>query len=458
MRWSLLAAILVGLALAGCIDNGNAVHGDNTTPDTPLPPLVTVAHIDTGVNPYHVSWQTDEPFATAHPSTYIPGYPADARALNLTLNAPSYTAALDADQAIWDDTEPDILYYVPGTRLVGLINLNQPVAPDDHGHGTMTATRSTGPASLAPEARFVSVQGLGAGGVRWVAEQDWIDVQTNSWGSLVPLPGVPGAAGTPNAIRDAATRMPVIFASGNGNGFNGAGMNPTWLQQTAPPGAIQVGGHDNGHLTLWHGQPAHVVADYYGGIHAPHDAIDGLTTAGIACCTSASAPYAAGGMAAIILEARTRLGDTTPGITDGANGERILAERGDTTTLPLSGPLSDGLLTLDEAIRLYLVTAQAMIHEGPHDGARHWATDGEAPDPTNPAGNPYCQLCWGTPIEWHQVPPDAPAFVNRGYGSIDPWSVEQATGVLRGETAAPERTLEDEWFALDAAVREALNP
>ncbi|MGH2668684.1 MAG: hypothetical protein ACRDH5_06115, partial [bacterium] len=149
-----------------------------TTP-LPPPPMVVVAHIDTGVNPYHVIFRDTSPLALQHPSTYIPGYPQDAKPLNLTFTMASFDAAVDADEAVWDATQANQLYYVPGTRIVGMI---RPCTPDTtpvlgggcedvrlrpdpgndglfdgrhYGHGTMTASRSVGPDSLAPTARFV---------------------------------------------------------------------------------------------------------------------------------------------------------------------------------------------------------------------------------------------------------------------------------------------------------------
>lgn len=466
----LLATLL--LALSGCFGAGPQIEAGPPAGETspPPPPLVVVAHIDTGINPYHVIFRDASPLAYQHPSTYLPGYPADAPALNLTLDGLSYADALKMDAPAWTRLELNTLYWVPGTRIVGLIARCDPpvlpapvqdecptrLGPDPHGHGTMTASRSVGPHSLAPTARFVSIQGLGAAGVRWAADQGWIDVQTNSWLSFVPpqasrnLP--PEWDGTTEAFEYAAKRMVTLAASGNGAGYiNGFAPTPTYALSTAAPGVILVGAHDNGYVTLWHGQPTHVVADGYGGPRADRDSTTGYGPNGDSCCTSASSPYAAGGAAAIILEARSILNDATPGIVDG-----VLAEAGNGTTLPPKGPLSDGKFTLEEFRRAYFGTAQARPVEGPHDGLLHWAASGGVPNPSDPGGNPYCPGCWTTPVPWSGVPAAVPAHPVVGYGAIDAASVAFARDVLAGAKDLPDRGDVDAYWGLDQTLREGL--
>ncbi|MDQ3941436.1 MAG: S8 family peptidase, partial [Actinomycetota bacterium] len=182
-----------------------------------------VALIDTGINPYSIAFRDRSARAYNHPSTYIPGFPKDATALRLHLDVP-YEEAMKADAKTWALLRRGQLYWIPGTRIVGAISFgsggtNCPVVSvppanalqtgcketvvlDDHGHGTMTASRAAGaPNSLAPTARIVMIEGLGGGSVEWAAEQGWIDVQSNSWLSLVPPP-LP--SGTTNAFAAAS--------------------------------------------------------------------------------------------------------------------------------------------------------------------------------------------------------------------------------------------------------------
>jgi hypothetical protein len=97
---------------------------DTTEPETAPehspenPPTAVVALIDRGINPYHEAFRDDSPLAHVHPSTYIEGFPEDAEALNLTLEADSYAAALEADREVWANVSDGELYWIPGTRIV----------------------------------------------------------------------------------------------------------------------------------------------------------------------------------------------------------------------------------------------------------------------------------------------------------------------------------------------------
>lgn len=517
-------------------DGGSdASDGDGiTTSSTPKEPaedrpLTVLAHLDTGINPYHEIFRDDSDLADAHPSEYIDGYPEDATALNLTLDADSYEDAVRQDQDVWANVTPDTLYWIPGTRIDGAIMLGgggtycpvlglphdylaggiareapdmaggmandtistaenesgqtapseakdaaqNPPDPlgdcpedrpilDDFGHGTMTASRSVGETtSLCPDCRLVTVEGTGGDSVSWVAEQGWIDVQTNSWVGLVPAPisqsqdGDPtgGNDTTTDAIANAADQMVTVFASGNGAGYlAGWAPTPTYTLSTAPPGVILVGAHDNGYFASWSGSPPHVIADGFRGLSAHNDSLNAVGPIPFTCCTSSSAPYAAGGAAKLVEAARTILGDTGNGIHDGivAQGEAGVVQ---------TGPLADGELNMTELRDVYFHTAQMPPQAGPHDGDRHWASQPEdGPNATNPAGNPYCGGCWTTPLTYDDLPPEVPPYVYTGYGSISPDSTQTALAVLAGEQMEPGRSEADQFYALDQTIRSAYYP
>ena len=469
-----LVLALVLPALAGCVgtDPGSAALAGGAAAAA-WSPQVVLAHLDTGVNPYHVAFRDASALAYAHPSTYLPGYPADAPALWLSLDEADLGAALKKDRAVWDAVEEGKLYWIPGTRIVGAISLGaggtncppgetppltylsgdceERLILDDHGHGTMTASRAVGAStSLAPSARLVSVEGPGADAVRWAADQGWIDVQTNSWLGFVPPPASAPVDGVSTAFAYAAERMVTVAASGNGAGYIlGFAPTPTYALDTAAPGVVLVGAHDNGFVAPWSGAPAHVLADGYGGWRADRDTRDGVRPHGDACCTSAAAPYAAGGAAALVLEAR-RLLQSGPGVAEGG----ILA-RGEAGLVP-AGPLADGDLTVAELRHVLLHTATARPVSGPHDGLLHWAANKTAPTPTDPAGNPYCLGCWSAPVAYADLP-EGPALVaHAGYGAVDNVSLALGLSVLRGEAPVPERPEEDAFFATDATIRKAL--
>jgi hypothetical protein len=430
-----------------------------------------VALIDTGINPYSPAFRDTSPLARRHPSTYLPGYPKDAVALRLTLDVP-YEEAIERDEAVWKSVQGKKLYWIPGTRIVGAISLGAggtscpspvEVPPagaylqeqcaehkilDDHGHGSMTASRAAGsPSSLAPGARIVAIEGLGAGSVDWAADQSWIDVQSNSWISLVPPPAPSGVTAS---FSRAAAKMLTLAASGNGTAYlAGVAPTPTYLLSTAPPGVVLVGGHDNGKTTLWAGSPPHVVADAYAGMTAIARSVDAMRPDPIACCTSAASPYAAGGAAAVIAEARRLLRSSGTGVHDGivACGPGTVAK----------GPLDDGMFTLQELKDVFLHTAEALPSEGRDDGAVHWAGDPRPPDHTEhgPGANPFCAGCTTTPLPWKTLPAASDAYSMVGYGGINEHSVEAAIAVLRGERDMPERPLADAQYEADQEARAA---
>ncbi|MFN2615231.1 MAG: S8/S53 family peptidase [Actinomycetota bacterium] len=450
-------------------------------------PHVVVALIDTGINPYNVAFRDTSPQAYQHPCTYIPNYPCSATRLDLTLDAPDYATAVQDDDYIWVSVHPGQLYWVPGTRIIGLISMapggtrcpgpldmspiNNVRGPspclenrglDDFGHGTMTASRAAGGVqgdptlqhSLAPDARIVEIEGLGADSVKWAADQGWIDVQSNSWAETVPGPA--SQTNVNATFKEAASKMAVFAASGNGTGGSqGFAPDPADLESTHAPGVISVGAHDNGRMALWSGSPPNVVADGYGGWMADYHSITAYGPDSVACCTSAASPYAAGGMARIMYEARRILGSDQWGIHNG-----VVAQAPAGWPLPSSGPLSDGTFTLDEAKSLLLHTAEAHPAEGRDDGSLQWTAAGRAPTVEElgrgPASNPYCNGCFNLPLGWYQLPDAGTLYPFVGYGAINERSIARALDVMNGSIAEPARPLEDQFFGYDNAIRNAL--
>jgi hypothetical protein len=469
----IFGALVLLLTIALPARAGEHIGIVRVVPYPPVGPGV-VALIDTGINPYSPAFRDASARGRKPPWTYIKGYPKGTPALKLSLGLP-YDKAVKKDADVWAKVEANKLYWIPGTRIVGAISMGAggvscptigaPPANgytnsgcdehrilDDHGHGTMTASRAAGsPNSLAPSARIVEIEGLGSRSVDWAADQGWIDVQSNSWISFVPPP-VPN--GTIDSFRDASKKMLVLAASGNGAAFSqGAAPTPTQLLSTAPAGVVIVGGHDNGKMTAWSGAPPHVVADAYAGMTAIHDSTEPMRPDPIACCTSAASPYAAGGAVAIVQRARGLLHDHSTGIHGGvvASGRAGAVK---------SGPLADGKFTLEELKDVFLHTAEARPSEGADDGEIHWAGDPRAPDYTEfgPGANPFCIGCTTMPIEWAAIPKDATAYQLIGYGGINETSVQLAEGVLLGHSKLPERPAEDQQYQLDQQLRESYYP
>lgn len=430
-----------------------------------------VAFIDTGINPYHLTFRDSSPLAQQHPSTYLPGFPADAQALRLTLDdsVETWEDAVAADCAVWKGVRPGQLYWVPGTKIVGAISFapaanavctatarsGMPIL-DLNGHGTMVASRAASiEYGACKSCRVVAVQHpssvnlLNPGAstepsvksIEWAAANaSWIDAQSNSWGPIVPGYDPTGAAGlltaSPRLVRAVeatSSRHFSAWASGNGAAFRGGVLgHPSLLTPHAAPSAVIVGGHDSGYVNVWPGFPPHVVSDSCASWAARHNKIadSGDSVGG---GTSAATPFVAGGAAQILLEARRILGATSTGVLDGVVASGAAG-------VVASGPLADGTFTLAEWKRLVFTTATARPVRQYEDG------------PTCATGQ------FGpTPVQWKDVPAQYPEFLHIGYGAVDTPAVDLAGKVLRGEAPAPDRARTDQYFAADAAARGALH-
>jgi len=420
---------------------------------------VVVADIDTGINAYHIAFRDNGPDAYVHPSNYIPGFPADVPALNLTLDADSYLGAVAADCDVWNSVEVGQLYWIPGTRIIGARTTDDYADAacteadlparilDQGGHGTMTAGRIAGEEySMCPTCKIVFLQGFNAENMVWAAEQGWIDLQTNSWGDLphsyaADKLGVSVLGGNDReAILQAAKLHPIFVAGGNGlGGFFGVTGHPGYFDNVAGTiGIVMIGGHDNGYYTPWTMTMPHVVADANRHPSVLRHSIDeGSETVGGG--TSGATPFAAGTFAQAILQSRIAACDYNTGVRDGN-----LVWGGPDCILPESGPLADGFLSVDEAIMTYYHTAKARpVQDGWFDGPACIADD--------------CLGLYTTaPVAWADVPATVPAYYYVGYGQVGNVTLADHMAVLMGTSDEPLRDTEDIFFGLDNMVRDSL--
>jgi hypothetical protein len=152
--------------------------------------------------------------------------------------------------------------------------------------------------------------------------------------------------------------------------------------------------------------------------------------------TSGATPFAAGGAARMLIEARRILGDSDTGV------EKGVVAQGPKGLVP-DGPLADGEFTLEEWKEVLFKTAT------PRPERQH--EDGSVCD--SPLDAPYNT----TPVKWTDVPAGYPEFLHIGYGAVDDPAVKLAFDVLAGKEPMPDRTTTDQYFALDAAARAALH-
>jgi hypothetical protein len=444
--------------------------------EPPAGPNAVVAFIDTGINPYHRVFRDESPRAYQHPSTYIPGYPADAIALNITLDEETYWDSVSIDcEDVWKTVEPGKLYWFPGTKIVGAISFIPSTTPDCEiaepkgtevldfgGHGTMVASRAASTeygackGCLVVAAQMVGSVNLTNPGpstdqsldpVRWAAANaSWIDAQSNSWGPIAQFwepTGATGIAGSnPEMVRtieETSQKHMSFWASMNGvSGRYGVLGHPTLAASHLTPSAISVGGHDSGYVNTWPGFPPHLVSDSCSSWGAPWNKIEESGDS-IGGGTSGATPFAAGGAGDILLEARRILGDSETGV-----GDDGVVARGPVGLVP-DGPLADGIFTTAEAKQVLYKTAT----ERPT--AQY--EDGPTCTRTNVNELPYRP----TSVKWTSVPSQYPEYINIGYGAVDGPAKTLAFQVLRGEVSLPSRADTDQYFALDAQARAALH-
>jgi hypothetical protein len=338
MRWKVskifcfaLVAILVSGAFSGCISgkqvekkifaNDSAKEQSNESFDGK--PHVVVALCEGGINPYHEVFR--RPNNTQPPWTYIPGFPKDAIALNLTFNG-TYEENVEADKDTWAKVEKGKLYWVPGTCIAGAISFGVPeglvplpLVPtssslilDDTNHGT-GATSCVLEAN--PNASIVMIQ-MGSKelnkSLRWSINQSWIDVITHEKGNGF-LPGIPA---NPEWYD-----VPEISESGWNAGkilVTAAGNRPVPIlgqAESGPPSFIVIGGGNEnakGEVEI-----ASKMIDFISKWTHKHPSIYSVGDYETDGATSWAGPYAAGIISSIVFRARQML-NYTESSRDGA--------------------------------------------------------------------------------------------------------------------------------------------
>lgn len=384
----LLAILLAAVTLAaGCLapggeDGAAPASSDDSGAARATPPVV-VAVIDNGITPYHAAfraWDGGPSFAD------VPGFPADAARIPLTLDAGGFEAALEADEAAWSAIPQETLVVFEGTRVAGAWfakpdEASLPIVGDG-GHGTPVADAVL---EASPHALVVMLQIYDdediVPAMLWAAKQPWIDVVSVSWGKYVPEYVEEPDMGLADAYREAARAGKILV--------NSAGNEPTlhWTDEhNGPPFVIAVGGarnESNGETSTTSRFPD-VVADYVQTLAVAHSMDEDRDIAG----TSFSCPTVAGTLAEALWLVRDAVGATTGGTTP--EGALASAKGG--------GALEDGALTADEV-------RHGMAHRAETWDATEWS-----PAPfSNPILLPAAQMGWGFVAPAHA--PDIAEFL-----------------------------------------------
>lgn len=181
-RRVILPWVLLSLLLAGCAA-GPVGPGDAPAPTAPEGWPTVVAVLDSGANPYHVSVQGElEDAALAEAVEW--------KELALSTEG-DYDQRVQADLRTWDSLERGQVYRFAGTRLaaVSFRTDTDRLILDQEAHGAKTLSMV---ARNAPDVLLLMVQvsasacldapqscsidPTAAEGMRWAAEQPWIDV------------------------------------------------------------------------------------------------------------------------------------------------------------------------------------------------------------------------------------------------------------------------------------------
>jgi hypothetical protein len=410
------AAVLLGTT--GCGSSSAVAAAADVAPSP-----VVVADLSTGTNPYHEVFR--RPSWTAHPSTVIPGFPADAPALPLTLG-PDLQADLKADADLWKNMKTGVVYWIPGTNLLYVHTRYKdqafPSAPHDapayatgdHGSessGVMAQTCRTCYVLIVsdPEAGFTYALDYITKNLPWVdvASSTQFTVYVSPASSVVVVNDVLISPLT-GPVSEYALAAKQLADSGRLY-FIASGDSPTSLinyplptPTTAnglPPWFTLVGGaypecHD---AELMSGSPTEFVSDYNAQTPAP-DATSGFTT-------QAGTSYSTPKVAALFGE--------TLGIVRRSLGDRRAAGVYWAGPAQNSAFLADGELSRED---LYSAFAAA--------GELFSTAQASVP----------CQGAIGYPIPVTPTP-----WLQMGWGYVGQDQAELAASLILGRAAAPSK-------------------
>ena len=420
--------------LAFCLVPAVSGAGADPAPAPQFAPHVVVATLDTGANPLHPAWQRDQ---SLHPSTFIPGYPADAQAVTLSFEdtfEDSREASLDELAKLKDRS---VMSWFPGTNLIGtwahptdqipIFQTNATGTGGTHQHGASASSQIAGiDLGMAPEAFVVimdrtpdsgaDVYLSNAEGLRWAADQPWIDIIHTNIQNPVPLDRDGIYGGYPEAAAYAVSKGKIVVSAGGNFYAEATETSP----HAGPPGVFVAGANDNCGYTEFSNPDPHVVMDGANTVSAHPNGFGTRSFGG----TSSASPRISGYVAKLLFDIRTAVG-YVGGIQDGA---LVVLDAG--VARPSAGPLADGRLTAAELQELVRKTANPNPHASRWDGTQ------------------------GTCIPQPAALPAA-FYPKMGYGEVSEHTIGAAFDVALGRSPMPSRPIEDRFYDASETMRAA---
>lgn len=298
---------------SGCFGDEDVVEDVTIVFEDGFRAYSVVAPIDTGINPYHNHFRSNETL----PQWLIEGL-GTTIICNLTMEG-TYQERVDADQeSCWTQITASDIVYFKGTRIFGTspdMDSGVPILDDPNdGHGT-AVTGSVLDAD--PDAIIFFVEGFSDNAVLAAANQPLVDILTTSFGALLSLP-VPG-------IND-ATKVAVVENHKIHTGAADNSPSPAVQDATAgPPWSIGVSGYaegDDDQKETMSGSYPDMASDWTQFLPNHQDVDQYHWTSG----TSFATPRTAGFLAHVLTSLREEFGDSGSGARDSAlvNGSELV--------------------------------------------------------------------------------------------------------------------------------------
>jgi len=294
---------------------------------------VTVAVIDTAINPYHSFFHFGgEPYTTQAPSSVTPEVLAafgidQAHQIQLTRTG-NFEADYAADKArVWDRIVPGELYWFKGTNIIAAAfdPGTRPILPDDSGdtHGVGTAAAVV---RANPEAIILFLEGITNDAETFAFTHPEVDIVTTSYG---PIGSIPLPYHLTKSYTGVVTNGKLHFGAADNSPSpapQDATAGPWWSIgiagfQEATPGTNPADPGSNGRQIL-SGSFPDFVADFTQVLPYCHNCESGMSRVS---GTSFATPRSAGTMSKILLNARRAL-QHAGGIRQGRNGKPVMVQ------------------------------------------------------------------------------------------------------------------------------------